>query len=60
MQQGIFNDLNLLHIEKKEWVTPSINIKLPFRFGAASTVSKNKLFIFGGSEVNNYSDGSLL
>lgn len=60
MNKGIFNDLSLFNIDKKEWITPSINIELPFRFGASSASNKNKLYIYGGSEVNNYSDGVLL
>lgn len=60
MQKGIFNDISLFHVDKKEWIIPATNIELPFRFGASCTSNKNKLYIFGGSEVNNYSDGVLL
>ena len=60
MQKGIFNDLSLFNIDKKEWIVPTLNIELPFRFGASSASSKNKLYIFGGNEINNYSDGVLL
>jgi len=60
MRQGIFNDISMFNIDKKEWITPSTNLELPFRFGASSASYKNKLYFFGGNEVNNYSDGVLL
>jgi len=60
MRQGIFNDISMFNIDKKEWITPSTNLELPFRFGESSASYKNKLYIFGGNEVNNYSDGVLL
>ena len=58
--KGIFNDLYLFNTDKKEWICPYVNLELPFRFGASSTVFKNKLYILGGSEVNGFSDGNLL
>ena len=60
MTKGIFNDLTLFHIDKKEWIVPSINSELPYRFGASCVSSSNRIYIFGGSELNSYSNGVLI
>jgi hypothetical protein len=47
--KGVFNDLSLFHIEKREWVVPSRNSELPYRFGASCSAYKSRLFVFGGT-----------
>lgn len=56
----MFNDITLFHTERKEWVTPAVNIELPYRFGDSSCSSKNRLFFFGGNEIDGYSDGNMV
>jgi hypothetical protein len=58
--KGIYNDLFLFHIEKRQWIIPSLSTVLPFRFGMCSFVMNNRVTIFGGCEGEGYSSGNVL
>ncbi len=60
IEKGIFNNLFLFHIDKKEWIAPTVNLELPYRYGASCCVSRNSFFIFGGNEIEGYSDGNVI